>query len=180
VALGLDGTVASLARGLVSAEAAGELRRGWRRAHGGSEVLHHAPSCFAAQTSSSLLMRALPPGTFRVRGALQPAALGTPAAHSATHAFTVQAAFVPSYDWQLLARGVEAVPPGMEVTLPLDGHTLKRARIPPVWRIQVRKRPPSMGTQRRRHARGWDSEREEHRSGRGSAKSKPGSLFLRG
>lgn len=44
--------------------------------------------------------------------------------------------FVPSYDWQLV-RPWQSVPPGLEVELPLDGIKLKRARIPPAWRLQL-------------------------------------------
>ena len=45
--------------------------------------------------------------------------------------------FHPTYEWQLLAAEALSVPPGLQVDLPLDGHSLRRARIPPVWRLRV-------------------------------------------
>lgn len=44
------------------------------------------------------------------------------------------AAFVPSYEWQLAG---DKVPPGLEIDMPLDGISSKRARIPPRWRLCV-------------------------------------------
>jgi len=41
----------------------------------------------------------------------------------------------PSYEWQTVAGALE-LPAGLEVQLPLDGG-VKRARIPPSWRLQV-------------------------------------------
>jgi len=89
-------------------------------------------------------VRALPPGTFRVRGSLVSPS-GAPVAYARVHAFTVHESesFVASWDWQPLSPR-QQVPPGLEVTLPLDGSGLKRARIPPVWRLQVRTRAASM------------------------------------
>jgi len=43
---------------------------------------------------------------------------------------------VPSYEWQSLSDGC-AVPPGLQVDLPLDGRSRPRARIPPRWRLRV-------------------------------------------
>lgn len=48
----------------------------------------------------------------------------------------LQEEFMPSYDWQEV-QPWQSVPPGLEVQLPLDGVTHKRARIPPAWRLQL-------------------------------------------
>ncbi|CAM9523747.1 unnamed protein product, partial [Laminaria digitata] len=48
----------------------------------------------------------------------------------------VREEFVPSYDWQRVYPW-QSVPPGLEVVLPLDGVSEKRARIPPSWRLQL-------------------------------------------
>ena len=46
--------------------------------------------------------------------------------------------FVPSYEWQAIGVDVTAIPAGLEVELPLDGvDRLRRARIPPSWRLAV-------------------------------------------
>ena len=44
--------------------------------------------------------------------------------------------FVPSYEWQRV-HPWQSVPPGLEVVLPLDGVSEKRARIPASWRFQL-------------------------------------------
>jgi hypothetical protein len=62
-------------------------------------------------------------------------------AYARAHVFTVHVSFVASYDWQPLAPQ-QQVPPGLQVTLPWDGSGLRRARIPPVWRLQVRSVQP--------------------------------------
>ena len=57
-----------------------------------------------------------------------------PAAASSSH----YTPFIPSYDWQWLPEGEGvSVPPGLEIVLPLDGESLRRARIPPNWRLRV-------------------------------------------
>lgn len=43
---------------------------------------------------------------------------------------------VPSYEWQSLPDGC-AVPPGLQIDLPLDGRSRPCARIPPCWRLRV-------------------------------------------
>lgn len=43
--------------------------------------------------------------------------------------------FLPSYTWDLVSESV-AVPPGLEIQLPLDGQGQKIARIPSKWRMQ--------------------------------------------
>ena len=45
---------------------------------------------------------------------------------------------MPSYEWQELPEGdAVAVPPGLEIDLPLDGLGRRRARIPPAWQLRV-------------------------------------------
>ena len=43
--------------------------------------------------------------------------------------------FTPTYEWMELPDGI-AVPPGLDVDLPLDGRP-RRARIPPRWQLKV-------------------------------------------
>ena len=44
--------------------------------------------------------------------------------------------FVASYAWQQVPINSE-LPSGLDVELSLDGDGLRRARIPPTWRLQV-------------------------------------------
>lgn len=45
-------------------------------------------------------------------------------------------ALIPSYEWQWLPDNC-IVPPGLQVELPLDGSSRRRARIPPHWQLRV-------------------------------------------
>ena len=49
--------------------------------------------------------------------------------------------FVASYTYQVVDEWQEPISSGLEVRLPLDGHSQKTARIPPIWRLQL-----SLGT----------------------------------
>lgn len=44
--------------------------------------------------------------------------------------------YLPSYEWREVYPW-QSIPPGLEVQLPLDGVTQRRARIPPCWRLQL-------------------------------------------
>lgn len=93
--------------------------------------------CFATQRRELSLDNVVA-GDYAVRAEMRSGngtlAVGAPV--SSYFAVLPQEPFTPSYDWQIVDAW-QTVPPGMEVKMPLDGHSHKTARIPPQWRLQL-------------------------------------------
>lgn len=74
-----------------------------------------------------------PPAALQLTG--PPPASAAAAEHTRETAVPPGEAFRPRYEWQEIGADV-AVPPGLDVELPLDGRP-RRARIPPRWQLKV-------------------------------------------
>eukprot|EP00238_Polyblepharides_amylifera_P005089 CAMPEP_0196593842 /NCGR_PEP_ID=MMETSP1081-20130531/76760_1 /TAXON_ID=36882 /ORGANISM="Pyramimonas amylifera, Strain CCMP720" /LENGTH=268 /DNA_ID=CAMNT_0041917949 /DNA_START=10 /DNA_END=816 /DNA_ORIENTATION=+ len=99
------------------------------------DLPHGPPSC-STQHRPNLIVQGFSPGSYRALGSLVSSS-GEIIAHSPIQTFHVDDdTFISSYEWTPVTSHQD-IPAGLEVELPLDGSGKKRARIPPVWRLQV-------------------------------------------
>ena len=85
-------------------------------------------------SAASAAAASTPSGSRMKQGRL--AASATPP-RSMCRGVTAAEAAAPTYEWQLVPEEVMAVPPGLDLDLPLDGVSPRRYRIPPRWPLKV-------------------------------------------